>query len=129
VNRKELLPTEVLAGVLACLHNMDVNEIPSRQREIHSAIYDMREGGKTVLKSFRFDTSGIYPYSPTLEQATSNLATSLLLERNNPRLNRYLLTERLKNHFENNVKHRVSNKKLKEINSIASYVRDKIKES
>lgn len=126
-SKKELLPTEIFAGILSYLQDLEVAEIPSRQREIHKAIFEMRKKGLKILKQFRFDTTGVFPYSPTIEQATSNLATSLLLERNNPRLNKYLLTSKLKSHFETNIKPRASNDALKQINRIAQHVRERIK--
>lgn len=126
MERQYLFPAEVVAGVLAFLAFLQVEEIPSRKKILHSAFYDMREQGLEVLSRFRFDTRGMFPYSPTLEQATSNLATSLLLERNNPRLNAYRITDKLKNHFENHVKPKTSDDERDQMLKIADYVRGKL---
>ena len=118
-SRTGLYPTEVVAGVLA---NLSKDRIPSTKRELHTAFFYMRENCPEVLGGFRFDTRGTFPYSPTLEQATSNLATSLLLERNNPKLNVYRVTKKLRNHFKNKVRPKASERDLKEISQIADYV-------
>jgi len=117
--KKKLYPTEIVAGILA---NVEKNQIPSTKKELHTAFYHMRAKYPEVLSCFRFDVSGTFPYSPTLEQATSNLATSLLLERNNPTLNVYRITPKLKRHYNKTVKPKASSDELIAISNVADYV-------
>ncbi len=122
-NETRLLPTEIVAGVLATLRNQGGREsIPTRKAEIHRAFYEMHKQGLSLVSDFRFDTSGTFPYSPTLEQATNNLATCLLLERNNPKLNLYLLTDKLETYFESEVKRHVPDAQFDEMKAIAKQV-------
>ncbi len=126
--KMQLLPTDILSGVLYYLHDAyEIDEIPSRKRKIHTAFYQMREKGVSILDSFKFDTRGMFPYSSTLDQATSNLASCLLLERNNPKLNIYLLTEQLNDYFENNVKSKASKEDIKQMSTIAEHVQSVLK--
>lgn len=118
-SRTELYPTEIVAGVLV---NLKKREIPSTMKELHTAFFQMRDKCPEVLSSFKFDTRGTFPYSPTIEQAITNLATSLLLERNNPKLNVYRRTKKLENHFRQSIKPKASTEDLKEISQIADYV-------
>lgn len=123
--KMQLLPTDVLSGVLYYLHGAyKISKIPSRKRKMHTAFYEMRGKGVSILDSFKFDTRGMFPYSSTLDQATSNLASCLLLERNNPKLNIYLLTEQLNDYFENNVKSKASEEDIEQMSAIAEHIRE-----
>ena len=124
-----LLPTDILEGVLAHLYEDNLASIPTSKEPLHSAFYKSKMQGVKLLEDFSFDTSGTFPYSPMLEQATSNLATCLLLERNNPKLNAYLLTERLHSHFESDVGLEASLSDIQAIDDIANVLRSELASS
>ena len=126
MRKTRLTPTEVVAGVFACLRAKGTEAIPNRREEIHSAFYHMRNQGLGILNDFRFDTRGMFPYSPTLQQATSNLATSLLLERRNPKLEVYGITEDLGRYYDQTVMPRTTRRERQQLEKTAAHLLDEL---
>lgn len=71
--------------LMAILRTLDMDELPKDPSFIHKAMYEVKlRNSDDLFKNFRFDTSGITPFSDRLDQVIFRLETTHILSTMNP---------------------------------------------
>ena len=92
---KQRVPSDVVKGVFYYLGSgtrFSAN-IPRIHRSFHSICE--KEDFKSICRDFVFDTSKVFPFSPTIGYALDRLQKADLLACRNPGLDEYEVTEAL----------------------------------
>ena len=118
MQEEKLLPTEIVASILSNLPGKK-KKLPTELRKIHPIFFSMRNSGIGILQDFSFDNRGTFPYSSTIDQALSNLETSRVLGRTNPDLDKYVITQGLKNYYQRYIKNKLDSPRLEEVKKVA----------
>lgn len=94
---KTITPDDI---IMALLSEMKGNYIPKDPEIIHRAMYELKQEAeyKDLLKEFRFDVSGLTPFSDLLDRVLFRLEAACILGTINPRFKKYeLATEQKEN--------------------------------
>ena len=94
---KERVPSDVVKAVF---HYLGAGErFPAKIPKIHEAFFRLcqREEFSGLCSEFVFDTSKIFPYSPTIRYALDRLQKADLLACRNPALDEYEVSKALAN--------------------------------
>lgn len=114
-----LSPTDIITGIVAYLFESNVTEFPTDRRQVHKALFQLREELGGILRYIPFDTRDIYPYSPAVDEAISNMQATDDLQRNNPRMARFKIGASAKQYFDVILAPEFSAKQKKEMKAIA----------
>ena len=114
-----LSPTDIIAGIVACLFDSNVTEFPTCLLSVHKALFQLRQELGGILQHIPFDTRDIYPYSPAVDEAISNMQATDDLQRNNPQMARFKIGASAKNYFDTILAAEFSAKQKEEMKAIA----------
>jgi hypothetical protein len=99
VDNKEIItPTDLVGAILSLIkREYDIRTITTDSAKIHSLFYQLRENENFhSIIHLEFDTSDMYPYSSTLEEALLNLQLTRDLSRENIDLTEYIIKDSIK---------------------------------
>jgi len=79
--------------IKAMLSQVNTNHIAKDPERIHSAIYTLKNKHKRLLAKFEFDSSGLTPFSDSLDRVLFRLETATILGSLNPSYLQYELSD------------------------------------
>ena len=115
---EKLFATEVVASVLGNLPT-STDRLPTELRKIHPIFYNLRHECTELMKDIRFDKRGTFVYSQSLDQAFSNLETAKVLPKVNPDLDKYEITDKLREYYSSRLENKLSKRQIEDAKRIA----------
>ncbi len=116
-----LSPTDVIAAVLALFYrDHDLKKMTTDRRVLHSVLYQMRQKGDDLLSGFRFDTSDIYPYSSTFDEALANMQITGHLKRSNPDMDKFDIDGSVESYFDSTLNGKFPAERLEQLKKISA---------
>lgn len=90
---------DVLKAILANLD--EKTRLPTSTAALHAAVCELAENPKYehFLTEYRFSRRRYFPYSRALEIDLTNIERSQLLSATNPKLDEYMLPDKLRSNF------------------------------
>ncbi|MBI2667332.1 hypothetical protein HYX17_01015 [Candidatus Woesearchaeota archaeon] len=111
----KLTPQELII----CLYGLSKQEkLAYSQMDIHNFLYSKKIQGITPFTDLEFKWDGPYPICPEIQRVYDNLRVVGLLNMNLPLLT-HIIAKDCRGYFDRNIKNRLSNEKLAELEQIA----------
>jgi len=115
---EKLFDTVVVASVLSNLPESK-KHLPTELRKLHPIFYNLRHECTELMKDIRFDKRGTFVYSQSLDQAFSNLETAKVLPKVNPDLDKYEITDKLREYYSSRLENKLSKRQIEDAKRIA----------
>lgn len=92
---------DVLVGVFYCMKKKRVPKFTADREKLHRAFFDASAKYSNMSSMFSFRQRELFPESPQLDQALSNLDATGLISRRNLTPTNYYFEEPLERNYEN----------------------------
>lgn len=85
-----MTPDEI---IMAIFSKLESRIIPKDPKIIHTAIYELKKDPNygDLLEQFKFDCSGLYPFSDLLDRVIFRIESTCIISTHNPKYEKYEL--------------------------------------